>query len=108
MAQSISSFADELNLFKKFYMTAFSAEQRLTFTDAFDNSNEYRKRSQFFQSHSYLLRICKANAVLRSLHRCVTKLELSNNAKPSVFESVFFPILTYVHQSWVMTDSMLS
>jgi len=49
-------------------------------------------------------RIGNANAVLRELYRSVvTKWELSNTTKLSVFKSVFVPILTYGHESWVMT-----
>ena len=49
-------------------------------------------------------RIGKADAVLCELYRSVaTKRELSNTAKLSVFESIFLPILTYGHESWVMT-----
>jgi len=33
----------------------------------------------------------------------VTKQELSNTAKLSVFKLVFVPILTYGYESWVMT-----
>ena len=40
-------------------------------------------------------RICKVNAVLRELYSSVeTKRELSKNAKLSVSQSVFVPILT--------------
>jgi len=46
------------------------------------------------------LRIGKANAVLRELYRyVVTKPELVNTAKFTVFKSVFVPILTYGHES---------
>jgi len=49
--------------------------------------------------------IGKANAVLRELYRSVvTKQELSNTAKLSVFKSVFVPILTFGHKSWVVTE----
>jgi len=45
-------------------------------------------------------RIEKANAVPRELYRSVvTKRELSNAAKLSVFRWVFVPILTYGHES---------
>ena len=45
-------------------------------------------------------RIGQVNAVLRELYRSVvTKRELSNTAKLSVFKSVFVPILTYGHES---------
>ena len=51
----------------------------------------------------------KANAVLRELYRSVgTKRELSNTTKPSVFKSVFVPILTYGHESWIMTKRILA
>ena len=42
--------------------------------------------------------------------RCyvVTKRELSNPAKLSVFKSVFVPILTYGHESWFMTENISS
>jgi len=49
-------------------------------------------------------RIGKANAVLREIYRSVaTKRELSNTAELSVFKSTFVPILTYGHESCVMT-----
>jgi len=49
--------------------------------------------------------IGKANAVLRELYRSVvTKQELSKTAKLSVFKSVFVPILTFGHESWVVTE----
>jgi len=38
----------------------------------------------------------------------VTQRELSNAAKLSVFISVFVLILTYRHESWAMTETMLS
>ena len=50
-------------------------------------------------------RIGKEDAVLRELYRSVfTKQELSNTAKLSAFKSVFVPIITYGHESWVMTE----
>ena len=36
------------------------------------------------------------------------KRELSKKAKLSVFKAVFVPILTYGHESWVMTEKMRS
>jgi len=54
-------------------------------------------------------RIAEAIAGLREFYRSVvTKRELSNTAKLSVFKSVFVPILTYGHESWVMTEKILS
>ena len=55
------------------------------------------------------VRIANANAILRELYRSVvTKQELSNTAKLSVFKSVFLPILSYGPESWVMTERTLS
>jgi len=43
-------------------------------------------------------RIGKGNTVLQRFYRSVvTKRDLSNNAKVSVFKLVFAPILTYGH-----------
>ena len=44
-------------------------------------------------------RIGKASAVMRAL---------SKKAKLSIFKAVFVPILTYGHESWVMTERMRS
>ena len=41
-------------------------------------------------------------------HPVVTKRELSNTGKLLVFKSVFVPILTTGHESWVMTGRILS
>ena len=42
---------------------------------------------------------------MRALHHSVVlKRELSRKAKLSVFKSIFVPILTYGHESWVMTE----
>ena len=38
----------------------------------------------------------------------VTKRKLSKKAKLSIFKAVFVPILTYGHESWVMTERMKS
>ena len=52
--------------------------------------------------------ISKDKAVLHELYRFViTKQEVSNTTKLSVFKSVFVPILTYCHESWVMTERIL-
>ena len=54
-------------------------------------------------------RIGKASAVMRALHYSVVmKRELSKKAKLSIFKTVFVPILTYGHESWVMTERMRS
>jgi len=53
-------------------------------------------------------RIGKANTVLRELYRsALTKRELSTTAELSVFQLVFLSILTYGHDSWVMTERVL-
>ena len=55
------------------------------------------------------IRISKAGAVMHALHRSVVmKRELSQKAKLAVFRSIFVPILTYGHESWVMTERMRS
>ena len=38
----------------------------------------------------------------------MTKRELSKKAKLAIFRSIFVPILTYGHESWVMTERMRS
>jgi len=48
--------------------------------------------------------IAKDNAVLHELYRSVVTKRESSTAKPSVFKSVFVPILTYDLESWVMTE----
>jgi len=49
------------------------------------------------------------NAVLRELHRSVvTKLVLSNSAQLSVLKSASAPILTYGHDSWVLSERVVS
>jgi len=54
-------------------------------------------------------RVGKAHAVLRELCRSVViKRELSNIAKWSIFKSVFVAILTYGHESLIMTERILS
>ena len=54
-------------------------------------------------------RIGKASAVMRALHfSVVMKRELSKKAKLSIFKTIFVPILTYGHESWVMTERMRS
>ena len=50
-------------------------------------------------------RIGAAAAVLSSLYRTVvTKRELSQKAKLSVYRSIFVPTLTYGHEGWVLTE----
>ena len=54
-------------------------------------------------------RISKASAVMRALHHSVVmKRELPKKARLSIFKAVFVPILTYGHESWVMTERMRS
>ena len=54
-------------------------------------------------------RIGKASAVMRALHYSVVmKRELSKKAKLSIFKAVFVPILTYGHESWIITERMRS
>ena len=54
-------------------------------------------------------RIGKAGAVMRVLHYSVVmKRELSKKVRLSVFNTVHVPILTYGHESWVMTERMRS
>ena len=49
------------------------------------------------------------NRQMRALHYSVVmKRELSKKAKLSIFKAVFVPILTYDHESWVMTERMRS
>ena len=44
-----------------------------------------------------------------ALHYLVTmKRELSKKSKLSLFKAVFVPILTYGHESWVMTERVRS
>ena len=52
-------------------------------------------------------RIGKASAAMRALHYSVAmKRELSKKEKLSIFQAVFVPILTYDHESWVMTEKV--
>ena len=54
-------------------------------------------------------RIGKASTVMQALHYSVVmKQELSKRAKLSIFKTVFLPILTYGHYSWVMTEKVRS
>ena len=54
-------------------------------------------------------RIGKASAVMRALHYSVAmKRELSKKAKLSTFKAVLVPILTYGHESQVMTRRVRS
>ena len=54
-------------------------------------------------------RIGKASVVMRALHYAVVmKRELSKKAKLSVFKTVFVPILTSGHESWVMIKRVRS
>ena len=52
-------------------------------------------------------RIAGASAVMRALYRSVVmKKELGRNAKLSIFNSISVPILTFGHESWVVTERM--
>ena len=54
-------------------------------------------------------RIGKASAVMRALpYSVVMKRKLSEKAKLSIFKTVFVPILTYGHESCVMTEKAQS
>ena len=54
-------------------------------------------------------RIGKACAVMQALHNSVVmKRKSSKLAKLSIFKTVFVCILTYGHESWVMTKSVRS
>ncbi|KAK3538698.1 hypothetical protein QTP86_013041 [Hemibagrus guttatus] len=50
-------------------------------------------------------RIGAAAAVMRSMYwSVVVKMELSQKAKLSIYQSIYVPILTYGHELWVMTE----
>ena len=54
-------------------------------------------------------RISNVNTVLWQLYcSVVTKRKLSNTIKLSVFKSIFVLILTFGHESWVMTERILT
>ncbi|KAK3541996.1 hypothetical protein QTP86_009836 [Hemibagrus guttatus] len=49
-------------------------------------------------------RVGAAAALMRSMYRSVVvKKELSRKAKPSIYQSIYVPTLTYGHELWVMT-----
>ena len=55
------------------------------------------------------IRIGKASAVMRQLHRSVVlKRELCTKAKLSIFRSVYVPILTYGHECWILNEKVRS
>ena len=55
------------------------------------------------------IRIGKASAVMRQLHRSVAlKRELCIKAKLSTFRSVYVHILTYSHEYWIMNEKVRS
>ena len=55
------------------------------------------------------IRFSKAGAVMHALHcSVVMKRELSKKVKCVVFRSIFVPIFTYRHESWVMIERMRS
>ena len=54
-------------------------------------------------------RVGKASAVMRALlYSVVMKRELSKKTKLSIFKTVFVPILTYGHESWILTERVRS
>ena len=56
------------------------------------------------QGEELNVRLDKVSAVMQALHHAVAlKRKLSKNAELSVFKSIFVPMLTYAHESWVMT-----
>ena len=61
------------------------------------------------QNEELDIRIGKASAVMRELQRSVVmKRELSKSAKLAVFKTIFIPILTYGHESWILTERVRS
>ena len=55
------------------------------------------------------IRIGKASAVMRQLHRSVVlKRELCTKAKLSIFRSVYIPILTYDRECSIMNEKVIS
>ena len=55
------------------------------------------------------IRIGKASAIMQALqYSVVMKRELSKIAKLPIIKAVFVPILTYGHESWVMTERVRS
>ena len=53
--------------------------------------------------------ISKARAVMQALHySAVMKQELMKMAKLSIIKTLFVPILTYGHESWVMNERVRS
>ena len=55
------------------------------------------------------IRIGKASAVMRQLHRSVVlKRELCTKAKLSIFRSVYVLIPTYGHECWIMNEKVRS
>ena len=55
------------------------------------------------------IRIGKASAVMRQLHRFVVlKLELCTRTKLSILRPVYVPILTYGHECWIVNEKVRS
>ena len=53
------------------------------------------------------IRIGKAGTVMHQLHRSmVLKQKLCIRAKPSIFRSVYVPILTYGHECWITNEKV--
>ena len=61
------------------------------------------------QDEELVTRISKASPAIRALHYSVImKRELSEQSNLAIFQTVFVPILTYGHASWVMTKRVRS
>ena len=68
-----------------------------------------RSTSDGRQNEELDTQIGKTNTIMRALHYSVVmKRGLSKKAKPSIFITVFVPILTYGHESWVMIERVRS
>ena len=61
------------------------------------------------QDEKFDIRIVKTSAIMRVLcYSVVMKGELSKKTKALSFQNSFVPILTYGHESWVMTERVRS
>jgi len=60
------------------------------------------------RTRSLIHRLVKQTVLHEFYHSVVIKRVLSNTATLSVFKSVFVPLLIYGHESWVMTEGVMS